>query len=694
MIDLNWGSSRVIYFLVAIIISFLLSLFLYDFLRRKKTVFSRFPIKVKWLLLSIRWGSFVLFLLLVLGPVLQYVRETLFPPKCAILIDNSRSIAYQGYTIDQLKHSYLSFVESLEARGYDVESFVFDSDLFPIDSLGFDGDQSNLNKGLEKLSLRSELANVKEVVVYTDGQFNSGHKTHTSNALGFNTSFIALGDTGMRSDVVLRSFYVNDEVYKGDRFQIKAGVFAQQLAGKMINVKLMLADSVIQEKAFKVLRAQQFFEWELGQKSDSTGVLQYKVVASAVNSEEATTQNNVLSRMVRVKEKKRRVLLVYEKMHPDIFAFKSLFSNDKAYHFQTIHFGEQVDFDWSGVDVIVQFGQSSAKKVLEDWRQTLSANSIPKIVFAQGVAGSSAGSAVAFSMSTGTEVGMGISDQFNLFSIDSLKDVGLNRLPPLLASSMIDHVPPSDVVLAQQRISGVGTNRPLIVLKEKDGVREAFFLAENWWKWRLWEQVQEEVTSLSPYSYLMNGVFRYVLASGRTDLLDLQVVEKAGVDEPIRLNAKLYDLSQTQSTAGKVSATLFKGGEVVFKHDFSLVNKGYVLTIPGMSEGVYTLKCKAVLGNRLVEKTSLIAVEARDYEAMELGADVSELKALAEDLGGVQVYFGQEAKLFDHLQNRQYQPKVFFNYISEELIHFRVIFWLLIVFLLSEWFLRKLYGSV
>ena len=690
MFDSNWDNSSLFYFFISVLFSVFLSLFFYGFLSKKKEGVSAFYFRVRWVLLLLRALSLIIAFFLLLGPVFKYVTERYLEPQCLILVDDSHSIAYEGYEKSQLISSVDHLASSIAEQGFGVKKYLFDRALKPLDSITLKGETTDFEQAINRVKLQLEMSHIKELVVVTDGRFNSGSKNQSYSSLGVPISFVALGDTGAKSDLEVRSFFINEEVYKGDRFSIKVGAFANKLSGKEVELQVKLADSVLFRKTFPIQRARQFWEWELFYSSDTAGVLPFEVIGRVVNDQEKVTKNNVRSRLVNVKEKRKTVLIVYRQIHPDVKALKRLLSENKSYQLITRTFDAFLSQQVTDVDLIVQFGapKHSGKK----WEEYLSQKSVSRLVFAQSVPSSTAEKQpFLFSIANSNEVGLVFNQDFDWFNLDSLNFGKLTELPPLNAAG-VGFSLAENLVLAKQSIAGVKTERPLISIREGK-VREVFVLAENWWRWDL-RSKSEGINGFNVYGYLMKKLLQYGLAGGRSELLWLTSPQKVNVDEPINVSGRLYDLAGQESADGQIEGVLFKDGAEVFRGNFLSVNDQYLMRIPGMAQGVYTLKCAAELAGRRAEKSILIGVQENDIEAAELGANVSLMRSIAAETEGVFTFFGSEEKVVEALGQKKYESKVFFNYISEELIHFKLFFFFLLFSLLLEWFLRKLYGSV
>ena len=84
------------------------------------------------------------------------------------------------------------------------------------------------------------------------------------------------------------------------------------------------------------------------------------------------------------------------------------------------------------------------------------------------------------------------SEEFSYFQIDEEWDDWAQQLPPLVVPfADVDYLMDYQNVFSQTE-KGIATNRPILSFHQGQKHRQALWLGEGLWKWRLFEYAQKE----------------------------------------------------------------------------------------------------------------------------------------------------------------------------------------------------------
>ena len=197
-------------------------------LHEKSGRFS-FPV---WLLMLLRALSVALLAILLIGPLVKNSFRKVIPPIVVIGLDDSRSILLTKDSA-YYKTEFLTQLEKLRAtiaQKYDVRVFHFGKEIKESANKPFTQSQTNISGYLDGIYNRYYNQNIGAVITLSDGIYNQGENPLTT-AEKFNAPFytVALGDTTIPRDIVLKEVLHNDIVYAGNSFPLEVQLRAQRI---------------------------------------------------------------------------------------------------------------------------------------------------------------------------------------------------------------------------------------------------------------------------------------------------------------------------------------------------------------------------------------------------------------------------------------------------------------------------------
>lgn len=132
----------------------------------------------------------------------------------------------------------------------------------------------------------------------------------------------------------------------------------------------------------------------------------------------------------------------------------------------------------------------------------------------------------------------------------------------------------------------------------------------------------------------------------------------------------------------------------VFPFSFSKTAKAYTLNAGYLPVGVYNYSAKATLPGKSYTTNGIISISPLQVEASETVADHQLLYALAKKFNGELVFPNEMDKLVKTLLEREdIKPVVYSHKKLKELIHLKLLFFLILTLLAAEWIFRKRNGG-
>ena len=115
--------------------------------------------------------------------------------------------------------------------------------------------------------------------------------------------------------------------------------------------------------------------------------------------------------------------------------------------------------------------------------------------------------------------------------------------------------------------------------------------------------------------------------------------------------------------------------------------------VGGLKEGVYRYKASTDLNGKTEEIKGEFAVIAPQAELQNLTADFDLLRKLASSSGGKFFTANNVSALTQALQSKPAQQTIHTEEAYNNLLNLKWVFWILLLFISFEWFIRKYFGS-
>jgi uncharacterized membrane protein len=243
-----------------ILISVLLIIVAYSTIKSIRGLDS---IKKKTVIASLYLASFSIFLLMLLNPALKVENYREEKPTLAVLIDNSWSMnlpyAAEGVSRIQEVRDYIRnnkpFISDIEQK-FIVKYYTFDDSL-KASSLDYvnhkdpDGRDTNIVKSIEGLVADQAPNKVDSVIIFSDGAENEGLEEipeSFSRDLDFKINTVFASDDGNLSDLWIENIKSPDVAFIKYPFQIEVTVGSTGFGGMSIPLTLKEGERVISIK--------------------------------------------------------------------------------------------------------------------------------------------------------------------------------------------------------------------------------------------------------------------------------------------------------------------------------------------------------------------------------------------------------------------------------------------------------------
>lgn len=672
------ANATILLIVLSLVIAFVVSFYQYFYKVKSRS-------KMTLLLAFLRFFSFFGLLLLLINPIItRKTTETVKTP-LPIVIDNSASMSDLKSDKEALELFNKLKSNSDLADKFDVQTYQFDEDFLPSDSVNFKGKQSNID--VVAKSLNSVYKNQSyPTVLISDGNQTSGEDyvfTFNPNNKVFP---LVVGDTTANFDLKIAQLNVNKYAFHKNKFPVE--VFLNYNGTKSVNAnfKITLGNSVLNEQTVAFSPNKKSVNLNVLLPADKVGLQLLKATISS-KEQEKNVYNNTKNFAVEVIDQKTEIALISSISHPDLGAIKRSIETN-AQRKVTIFKPNEIK-SIENYNVLILYQPNVSFKSIFDQNKNarintwiITGNNTDFNFLNQNQDG------FEFKTSSQKEDYLAtFNAQFNLFALDN---IGFEQFPPLENAYGTITSKSNATTLLSSSIRGIETNQPLMVFSEEKGSRNAFLFGENIWKWRAESYLQKK--SFEDFDIFLDKTIQFLASNNSRKSLVVTHERFYNSGENIEINAqyfnKNYELDEKARLTISVTNTKTKA---IKKYDLLRTSNAFKVNLDGLSAGNYSFTIKELNSNSSYSST--FEVLDFDIEKQFVNPDLNKLKQLASQTKG-SVYMPNQVdalimQLLDDVNYKAIQKTIVKK---SPLIDWIWLLVLIAVSLATEWFVRKYNG--
>jgi len=680
------------FFIVSLLVGLGYGLLLYY---KSKTPWGK---SVNRILFLLRFILISLLASLLVGPFLKLTKNNFEKPLVVIAVDNSASMKLVNDSV-----SLKNLLIELKKMEGNLGDAGFETRTRTLDLADLEGDQkfnyqeTDLSSMMKGIANDFEGFNLSSVILLSDGIYNTGiSPTYSSYAHPVYT--IGVGDTTKNKDIIIQNVLYNKLSYQGNQFPIIVEVLNEGFVGESANVSINKGKGTIQTKQIYFARNGQISTVEFLLNADKVGLQRYSVILENKN-DEFTYTNNRAQVFVDVIDGKENILLVAASPHPDIKAIVSAIQANDNYEINTFIPGvNELPHDLRATDLII-FHQ------IPDYRQSLGQDmnrllnlEAPKLFIVGAQTNISELNSLMSPVNivrTRNESDMITpvpNPDFGLFEISSELNEILSKMPPVRSPfGQITYDSESHTLLYQQ-VGSINTTRPLLLFRNEGKFKTGILFAEGIWKWKLFDYSENKDNELFDELVLKTVQF----LTTKDDKRKFRVYPRKNEyfeKESIVFQAEAYNALYEPVYGIKVDLVLTneKGEKNNFTFVTSQSNTSF--SIRNMVAGIYNYSGTALVNETIITVRGEFLVKEMNIESVNLTADHHLLKELSAKSGG-EFYLADD---FDELEGKlvSTKPPQLIHTTEQFLpiINLQWTFFLLLLLISTEWFIRKYQGG-
>lgn len=671
---------------------------LYSFvLYRKDKNLAEISKPVLYILRGLRFVTIFTLLFLLLNPLLKTITKYSEKPVIAILQDNSLSLINSSDSI-YYKTDYIKSIEKLVTDlsvNYKPVVYTFGEELNRSNKINYSENKTDIVKAIKGINNLYINRNLGAIILASDGIYNTGinpkyYNSHNNSAI----YTLLLGDTSEVKDVLIKNIVYNNDVFLGNNFPLEVTLNSVKLQDEKAKVKVLISDKIIAEKEI-VLSSYNKLRFNF--KAEKKGLVRYKIIVELSSSTDENSTNNTKEIIVNVIDSRKKILLLANSPHPDVYAIKTSLAKSNFYSVEFEILNESVS-NLKDYDLVIFHQLPSVNKSISEIVTQLNSLNISSmyIVGAQTNVGRfnklEQDFKINLTKKVFEETAPEINSKFSLFSIDDSFNEFVEDLPPLI-SYFADYTSNAKTEhLFTQKIRNIVTDRPLLMFSERNAYRSALISGEGIWRWKINDYKQNG--NFNNFNTLINKTVQYLTANIKDNPLVISHNKVYQTNEDIVFNASFVNKSFELINTSDLIIEIFNSEGTAYNYSFDRYDNKYRLQISEIEEGDYSFKAKLKFGNMEYISKGAFSVLNKNLEYANTVANHNLLREISNNNNGASYYSTQ----FNDLKNRieENQNIAQLNYYQTQLTELINSMWifLLIIFAISiEWFVRKYSGS-
>ncbi|MEP3836958.1 MAG: VWA domain-containing protein [Algibacter sp.] len=675
-------TETLIYIILAGIVA--LGLAFFQYFNKKKGMS-----KINMLFSFLRFLSLFSVLLLIINPTFEQVKVTTEKPNLVVALDNSSSIKHLKQ--DQKALAFINELQSnIEIQNkFNVKFFTFDERLKTLDSINFNGQQTNIAKAFNQLNDIYKQT-ISPSILITDGNQTYGNDYQFSTNTYKQPIYpIILGDTITYTDLKIQQLNVNKYAYLKNQFPVETILVYN--GNKTVNSKLVVkkGNATVFSKAISFSKTKSSSVVNFMLPAKNVGVNNYKATLIPLDGEQNTI-NNSKNFAVEVINEQTKIVLVSDYSHPDLGMLKkSIESNEQRS--VTIIDSKKIISQLNDFQLVIVYQPNIRFNDLYTKIKALNSNIFTIIGSKTDLNFINKVSEQYSHLITGqTEQYLPtLNSNFSPYRIDN---INFESFPPLLSKyGQVNFKIPYQTILSKS-INGVSIEEPLLATFETKGRREAVLFGENIWQWRAQSYINEK--SFNAFDDFIGRLIQYLASNKQKSRLNLDYEPFYTGSRNVIIKAEFFDKNYVFDPRETLNITVIdKFSKVSKTMPLILKNNYYQVDLSSLQPSEYNFSIKATKEN--MSKSGSFQIIEYNVEQQFLNANVIKLQKLSTNSSGKSYFITNTEQVIQELLNdNRYKPiqKSSKNIIS--LIDWKYLLAIIAISLGLEWFLRKFNGLI
>ena len=680
--------------LAAIIAALGIALLLY-FRNRENNELSKNRV---WLLMSLRFFSFFIIAFLLLSPFIKNLKKITRNPVIIAAWDNSSSIISTPDSVNiaaEMAEIRENITNELSSA-YSLVEYSFGQKTKLLEEFSFDEKRTDYSELINAVVNNHFNENIGALILVGDGIYNQGkNPVNMMNDVNFPVYTIGFGDTTEIVDSRVQDIRVNRTSFSGNKFPVEADVRYSKLKGKSVRISVIHEKQEIEGVVVTPPNENYFYTHQFILDAGQAGLKHFTVKTEIVENER-NTKNNQAGFVINVLDKKQKILILSDGPHPDIGAVKNTLDLQTTYDV-SVFTEEPFPANLAEFNLIILNQLPTSGKSAADIVANAQKSRIP-ILFIVGnktflpqLNALTQGALIKPMAGSGEEAQAILNPGYIIFNLSEDFREMLTRFPPLQVPFAEYELQPGYTPLFYQKIMNIETAKPLLATGTINGRKTGFIFGEGIWRWRLYNYYANQNHIL--FNELVNQLVQYLALRQNEDNFIIDFKPVYAETEEIILKGEVYNDLFERINTQEVNIKIQNATGEEFDFTFDLQGNDYILNAGYFPAGDYTFTANVEIGEKTATETGKFAITPVNFENLDLQANHNLLFQLAAESGGKFYLPNQSEQLISDLQNNnRLKATSYYQEMINELLNLKWMFFVALLLLSVEWFLRKFWG--
>jgi hypothetical protein len=648
-------------------------------------------------MLVFRFITVTIISFLLLSPLIRLSEKFVEKPIIILGIDNSNSVVKSGdsgFYRSAFPAKLNQLVKDLSEKG-EVKVYSFGDQLISGFNPTFSDKKTDISNFFNEIYIRYANRNVAAIAIASDGIYNQGSDPYyAARKIQVPIYTIAMGDTNLKKDLILKKVIANRIAYKNDRIPVEVMVELNKCNGLKSRLVLSRGDIEIDSKEIRSTSDQSVQRIAFWIDARQTGITRYKLQLLPVEGE-SNFENNRSEFLIEVLDARQKIALLYNAPHPDVKAIRSSLEGSTHFEIELISLEQSVkSFDQYDLVILHQIPSISNLKDL-----SLVMKAKTSLFFILGSQtdinafnGLKTGLIINSSKNSFYESEPVVNKEFSMFSLNKQDQLIMDEFPPLLSPFGTYQLSPLADVFMFQQIANVATRTPLIMFSRAGERKIGIIAGENIWRWRISNYIQQ--SNHEAFDLMMEKIAMFLATKEDKSFFRIHYKNRFSENEPVEMEAEVFNPSYERVTEPDVNITITDSENKNYPFVFSRESTSYYLKAGHFPVGAYKFAATARVGNNPYKKSGEFFVSEINIESAALVADHQLLSRIALAHDGEMVQARDVSEISQKILARQdississYQIKI------SDLISTPWLFITILLLLSAEWVLRKREGK-
>jgi hypothetical protein len=654
----------------------------------------------KWQLLLKSLRAAVLFLLgvLIIGLIFESVTFRVEKPIIITLVDNSSSMLnYKDSS--QVAKQLLGLKTALQndlGEQYEMVEMSVGSAVEYGSQKKFESPLSNLFAGFDKINSDFYTRNIGGILFVSDGNFNTGNNpVYAAEKIHLTPVFsLAVGDTIQKRDQYIKNVASNDVTFYKNKFPVEVDVEAIKMGKGSTTVSISSDGKVIAKQQISYKDGKRDFEHvTFLLDANKIGFQTYTVSVSNA-SNEYNYENNKRIFYIEVIDSRSKVLLLAGAPHPDVSAIKQVLQEDQNLEVESF-LVKDWNKDLTKVDLVIWHEPGIG------FESSINTQLIAKNIPVLYCIGPNTPNSTIQKLTIGLSSSAGnqmdetqgvLNSEFKQFDLSDEVKTGLEYFPPLKTKFGEMKVSGGAEVAIFQRIGNIKKKDALLYFNKRGTSKYGVLYGEGIWKWKVNDFVR--TGSFTAFSELIQKTTNYLVVKQNTSALHVTFPKRFTKDEDIIVNATFYNDAFEAITKPIINLEVTDEKGKKSKLQFGVSGDLYKLTLGKLNPGKYNWTASVKYNGKSHRKTGVFVVEDIAIENLDTYANHNLMNQISMKTNGTFDLLKNYKKTIILIKNRDDITSVSYKEAAfNDLIDYKIVFFLLLFLLTTEWFLRRWFGS-